>query len=56
MLTKIEGGHTCILELKPDENADFYDVITGLISRRKSIQNKVEKQKIRLLWQKPKQP
>ena len=53
LLTKRDGGHTCIIELKPSENGDFYDVITGFISRRKSIENKVAKQKIRLLWQKP---
>ena len=53
LLTKTDGGHTCIIELKPSEEDDFYDVITGLISRRKSILNKLSKQKIRLLWQKP---
>ena len=53
LLTKTDGGHTCIIELKPSEEDDFYDVITGLISRRKSILNKLAKQKIRLLWQKP---
>ena len=53
ILTKTDGGHTCIIELKPSNEEDFYDVITALISRRKSIQNKVSKQKIRLLWQKP---
>lgn len=52
LLTKTDGGHTCIIELKPCEGEDFYDVITGLISRRKSILNKVAKQKIRLLWKK----
>ena len=53
LLTKTEGGHTCIIELRPSDEADFYDVITGFITRRKSIQNKLSKQKIRLLWQKP---
>lgn len=53
MLTKNGEGHTCVIELKPCEEGDFYDVITGLICRRKSIENKVSKQKIRLLWQKP---
>lgn len=53
MLTKVNGGHTCVIELKPLPNGDYYDVITGLICRRKSIENKVLKQKIRLLWQKP---
>ena len=53
LLTKSEGGHTCVIELKPDGNGDFYDVITGLICRRKSIQGKVKRKKIRLLWQKP---
>lgn len=53
MLTKTEGGHTCIIELKPYNNSDFYDVITALINRRKSIENKAKKQKIKLLWQKP---
>ena len=31
---------------------EFYDVITAMITRRKSILNKAAKQKIRLLWQK----
>ena len=53
MLTKVEGGHTCIIELKPNSDGDFYDVITGLICRRKSILNKLAKEKIKLLWQKP---
>ena len=53
MLTKSDGGHTCVIELKPCENEDFYDVITGLMCRKKSIDNKVAKQKIRLLWRKP---
>lgn len=53
LLTKTEGGHTCIIELKPSDEDDFYDVITGFITRRKSILNKLSKQKIRLLWQKP---
>ena len=50
---KSEGGHTSVIELKPDGKGDFYDVITGLICRRKSIQGKVKRKKIRLLWQKP---
>gem|GEM_PF-5242538 len=37
-------------------SSEIADVITGLISRRKSIENKLAKEKIRLLWQKPKQP
>ena len=53
LLTKTDGGHTCIIELKQSEEDDFYDVITGFITRRKSILNKLAKQKIRLLWQKP---
>ena len=53
MLTKTNGGHTCIIQLKPYGDTDFYDVITALISRRKSIENKVKKQKIKLLWKKP---
>ena len=53
LLTKSDAGHTCIIELKPSGEEDFYDVITGLICRRKSILNKASKQKIRLLWQKP---
>ena len=36
--------------------SEIAEVITGLISRRKSIENKLAKEKIRLLWQKPKQP
>ena len=56
MLTKTDGGYTCVIELKPLDDGEFYDVITGLISRRKSIENKLAKEKIRLLWQKPKQP
>ncbi|MBQ9281329.1 MAG: hypothetical protein IJ207_03925 [Treponema sp.] len=56
MLTKTDGGYTCVIELKPFDDGEFYDVITGLISRRKSIENKLAKEKIRLLWQKPKQP
>ena len=53
MLTKADGGHTCVIELKPLAGGEYYDVITGFISRRKSIESKVAKQKIRLLWQKP---
>lgn len=37
-------------------SSEIAEVITGLISRRKSIENKLAKEKIRLLWQKPKQP
>lgn len=52
MLTGVCSGYTCIIELKAVENDEFYDVITAMITRRKSILNKAAKQKIRLLWQK----
>ena len=51
MLTGVCNGYTCIIELKPIENEEVYDVITAMIARRKSILNKAAKQKIRLLWQ-----
>ena len=53
ILTNRDGGYTCVIELKPFDDEECYDVITALISRRKSIEHKAAKEKIRLLWQKP---
>ncbi|MCQ2604548.1 MAG: hypothetical protein MJ215_05860 [Spirochaetia bacterium] len=41
------------LQLVPDNNADFYDVKTAYVADKNNIRNKLNKQKIRLVWRKP---
>lgn len=53
MLVKTKDLYTCIVELTPDEKEDFYDVKTAYLSSRNNIRNKLNKQKIRLVWRNP---
>lgn len=53
MLVKSNDLFTCVVELTPNKEADFYDVKTAYVSDKNNIKNKINKKKIRLVWRKP---
>ena len=53
MLVKTKDLYTCIIELTPCDEVDFYDVKTAFLSSKNNIKNKLNKQKIRLVWRNP---
>lgn len=53
MLVKTKDLYTCIVELTPGKESDFYDVKTAFLSSRNNIKNKLSKEKIRLVWRNP---
>lgn len=53
MLVKTKDLYTCIVELTPGKDADFYDVKTAFLSSKNNIKNKLSKEKIRLVWRNP---
>lgn len=53
MLVKSKDLFTCIVELTPNKDSDFYDVKTAYVSDKNNIRNKLAKKKIRLVWNSP---
>lgn len=53
MFVKTKDLFTCIAELTPNKEADFYDVKTAYVSSKNNIKNKINKKKIRLVWNSP---
>lgn len=40
ILTKSDGGHTCVIELKSFDDGEFYDVETAMIARKSYLRKK----------------
>ena len=56
LLVKKDNGFTCVVQLTPLKNDEFYDVKTVYVMPERTIKNKLAKDKIRLIWQKPNSP